>query len=83
MRTGTVLSDCVISFLTGMRYSFQETTKVLTEAAVNARTDYLEGLKENVIIGHLIPGGTGLREYENIIVGSKSEYESLMASKEE
>ncbi|MBQ6668119.1 MAG: DNA-directed RNA polymerase subunit beta' [Bacteroidales bacterium] len=63
--------------------SFQETTKVLTEAAVNARTDYLEGLKENVIIGHLIPGGTGLREYENIIVGSKSEYESLMASKEE
>ena len=63
--------------------SFQETTKVLTEAAVNARTDYLEGLKENVIIGHLIPGGTGLRDYENIIVGSKSEYESLMASKEE
>ena len=63
--------------------SFQETTKVLTEAAVNARTDYLEGLKENVIIGHLIPGGTGLREYENIIVGSKSEYGSLMASKEE
>ena len=63
--------------------SFQETTKVLTEAAVNARTDYLEGLKENVIIGHLIPGGTGLRKYENIIVGSKAEYESLMASKEE
>jgi len=63
--------------------SFQETTKVLTQAAINAREDDLAGLKENVIVGHLIPAGTGLREYENLIVGSKEEYEALMASKEE
>ena len=63
--------------------SFQETTKVLTQAAINARQDDLMGLKENVIVGHLIPAGTGLREYENLIVGSKEEFESLMASKEE
>jgi DNA-directed RNA polymerase subunit beta' len=63
--------------------SFQETTKVLTQAAINARQDELMGLKENVIVGHLIPAGTGLREYENLIVGSKEEYETLMASKEE
>ena len=55
--------------------SFQETTKVLTEAAINARQDYLEGMKENVIVGHLIPAGTGLREYENLIVGNKEELE--------
>jgi DNA-directed RNA polymerase subunit beta' len=61
--------------------SFQETTKVLTNAAINAKSDYLVGLKENVIVGHLIPAGTGLREYENLIVGSKEEYEALMASK--
>lgn len=63
--------------------SFQETTKVLTEAAVQAKRDELLGLKENVIVGHLIPAGTGLREYQKIIVGSREEYESLMASKEE
>ncbi len=63
--------------------SFQETTKVLTQAAINAREDDLAGLKENVIVGHLIPAGTGLREYENLIVGSKEEYEALLASKEE
>jgi DNA-directed RNA polymerase subunit beta' len=63
--------------------SFQETTKVLTQAAINAKQDELMGLKENVIVGHLIPAGTGLREYENIIVGSKEEYEALLASKEE
>jgi DNA-directed RNA polymerase subunit beta' len=63
--------------------SFQETTKVLTQAAINAREDDLSGLKENVIVGHLIPAGTGLREYENLIVGSKEEYEALLASKEE
>ncbi len=63
--------------------SFQETTKVLTQAAINARQDELAGLKENVIVGHLIPAGTGLREYETLIVGSKEEYEILMASKEE
>ncbi len=61
--------------------SFQETTKVLNEAAVNGKVDELLGLKENVIVGHLIPAGTGLREYEKIIVGSKEEYEELMASK--
>jgi DNA-directed RNA polymerase subunit beta' len=61
--------------------SFQETTKVLTDAAVNAKRDGLNGLKENVIVGHLIPAGTGLRDYENIIVGSMEEYDMLMASK--
>ncbi len=61
--------------------SFQETTKVLTEAAVNAKIDNLDGLKENVIVGKLIPCGTGLKEYENIQVGSKEEYEALQASK--
>ncbi len=63
--------------------SFQETTKVLTQAAINARQDGLAGLKENVIVGHLIPAGTGLPEYENLIVGSKEEYENLLASKQE
>jgi len=63
--------------------SFQETTKVLTQAAINARQDELMGLKENVIVGHLIPAGTGLRDYESLIVGSKEEYETLLASKEE
>ena len=53
--------------------SFQETTKVLNEAAVNGKVDTLEGLKENVIVGHRIPAGTGVREYDNIIVGSKEE----------
>ncbi|HXB39013.1 MAG TPA: DNA-directed RNA polymerase subunit beta' [Bacteroidia bacterium] len=63
--------------------SFQETTKVLNEAAVNGKIDYLKGLKENVIVGHLIPAGTGIRQYEKLVVGSKEEYEQLMASKEE
>jgi DNA-directed RNA polymerase subunit beta' len=63
--------------------SFQETTKVLNEAAVNGKVDNLLGLKENVIVGHLIPAGTGLRNYEKLVVGSKEEYERLMASKEE
>jgi len=63
--------------------SFQETTKVLTEAAVNAKRDTLMGLKENVIVGHLIPAGTGLRAYDDLVVGSLEEYQSLMASKEE
>ncbi|MCL2168036.1 MAG: DNA-directed RNA polymerase subunit beta' [Lentimicrobiaceae bacterium] len=61
--------------------SFQETTKVLTDAAINAKTDTLAGMKENVIVGHLIPAGTGLKEYQNIQVSSKEEYETLMASK--
>lgn len=63
--------------------SFQETTKVLSEAAIRGKTDKLLGLKENVIVGHLIPAGTGLRRYNNFIVGSKKEYETLVASKEE
>ncbi len=63
--------------------SFQETTKVLNEAAVNGKEDYLEGLKENVIVGHKIPAGTGTRDYKNIIVGSKDEYNSLLVNKEE
>ncbi|MFC0877699.1 DNA-directed RNA polymerase subunit beta' [Saccharicrinis sp. FJH2] len=58
--------------------SFQETTKVLNEAAINGKVDDLEGLKENVICGHLIPAGTGLREYEKLVVGSKEEYEKLV-----
>jgi DNA-directed RNA polymerase subunit beta' len=55
--------------------SFQETTKVLNEAAINGKVDYLEGMKENVICGHLIPAGTGLREYQSLIVGDKDEME--------
>ncbi|MDP3467437.1 MAG: DNA-directed RNA polymerase subunit beta' [Daejeonella sp.] len=61
--------------------SFQETTKVLNEAAISGKRDNLLGLKENVIVGHLIPSGTGLRQYERIIVGSQEEYDKLMASK--
>ena len=63
--------------------SFQETTKVLNEAAVNGKIDGLLGLKENVIVGHLIPAGTGLREYDRLIVGSQEEYDLLMASKQQ
>jgi len=62
--------------------SFQETTKVLNEAAVSGKVDTLEGLKENVIVGHRIPAGTGMRDYESIIVGSKEEYDEIMARKE-
>ena len=57
--------------------SFQETTKVLNEAAINGKTDYLEGMKENVICGHLIPAGTGLREYNRLVVANKDEYAAL------
>ncbi|MEQ8908443.1 MAG: DNA-directed RNA polymerase subunit beta' [Vicingaceae bacterium] len=57
--------------------SFQETTKVLNEAAVNGKIDTLEGLKENVIVGHLIPAGTGTRDFQDYIIGSKAEYEKL------
>ena len=62
--------------------SFQETTKVLNEAAITGKVDYLSGLKENVIVGHLIPAGTGQRDFEKLIVGSMEEYNLLMASKE-
>ncbi|MDN5349553.1 MAG: DNA-directed polymerase subunit beta [Bacteroidales bacterium] len=58
--------------------SFQETTKVLTLASINAKSDELMGLKENVIVGHKIPAGTGLREYEDLIVGSRAEYDAVM-----
>jgi DNA-directed RNA polymerase subunit beta' len=61
--------------------SFQETTKVLSEAAIRGKADHLKGLKENVIVGHLIPAGTGLREYENFIVGNREAYERLQAAK--
>ncbi|MDE6630947.1 MAG: DNA-directed RNA polymerase subunit beta', partial [Bacteroidales bacterium] len=66
----------VKSFLSAA--SFQETTKVLTDAAINGKVDYLEGLKENVLVGHLIPAGTGLNEYRGNVVYSKDEYEALL-----
>jgi len=62
--------------------SFQETTKVLSQAAINGKTDDLLGLKENVITGNLIPAGTGMREFDDLVVGSKEEFELLMASKD-
>ena len=61
--------------------SFQETTKVLNEAAINGKSDTLEGMKENVICGHLIPAGTGLREWEKIVVGSRDDYDRLMSNR--
>ena len=61
--------------------SFQETTKVLNEAAVAGKVDYLEGLKENVIVGHAIPAGTGMKRWNDVIVGSKEDYEEMMALK--
>ncbi len=62
--------------------SFQETTKVLSQAAINGKADPMLGLKENVITGHPIPAGTGLREFENTVVGSKEEYEVLQTTRE-
>jgi DNA-directed RNA polymerase subunit beta' len=61
--------------------SFQETTKVLTEAAIMGKVDPLVNLKENVICGHLIPAGTGLRKYENLVVGSKAEVQAMQNNK--
>ena len=61
--------------------SFQETTKVLNEAAINGKSDSLEGMKENVICGHLIPAGTGLREFERIVVGSKEDYDRVLSNR--
>ncbi len=58
--------------------SFQETTKVLNEAAVSGKIDYLEGLKENVIVGKRIPAGTGMKHYDNVIVGPKEEMMSKL-----
>lgn len=62
--------------------SFQETTKVLSEASIRGKADHLIGLKENVIVGHLIPAGTGQRRFNDLVVGSKEEYEKLTASRE-
>ncbi len=62
--------------------SFQETTKVLSQASINGKSDDLMGLKENVITGNLIPAGTGMRDYDDMIVGSKEEFELLMASRD-
>ncbi|MBL6658193.1 MAG: DNA-directed RNA polymerase subunit beta' [Flavobacteriales bacterium] len=62
--------------------SFQETTKVLNAAAINGKRDTLEGLKENVIVGHKIPAGTGLRVFDDIVVGSQEEFNELMSAKE-
>ena len=62
--------------------SFQETTKVLSQAAINGKADSLVGLKENVITGNLIPAGTGMREFDDLVVGSKEEFELLMANKD-
>ena len=61
--------------------SFQETTKVLCEAAIRGKVDNLEGMKENVICGHLIPAGTGMRAWDKLIVGSKEDYERMQANK--
>jgi DNA-directed RNA polymerase subunit beta' len=61
--------------------SFQETTKVLNEAAIRGKVDRLEGMKENVICGHLIPAGTGMRNWDKIVVGSKEEYERMQANR--
>ena len=63
--------------------SFQETTRVLTDASIRGKVDSLEGLKENVIVGHKIPAGTGLRKFDDIIVGSNEEYNQLMAASDD
>ena len=63
--------------------SFQETTKVLNEAAVSGKVDYLLGLKENVIVGHLIPAGTGTRKFHKNVVGSREEYDTLVSAKQQ
>ena len=62
--------------------SFQETTKVLSQAAINGKSDFLSGLKENVITGNLIPAGTGMRDFDDLVVGSKEEFEILMANRD-
>ena len=61
--------------------SFQETTKVLNEAAIRGKSDNLIGMKENVICGHLIPAGTGLRQWDKIVVGNKEEYDRIQANR--
>ena len=61
--------------------SFQETTKVLNESAIRGKVDYREGMKENVICGHLIPAGTGLREFDKLVVGSREDYDRMQANR--
>ena len=61
--------------------SFQETTKVLNEAAIRGKVDSLEGMKENVICGHLVPAGTGQRSFDKLIVGSREDYERMEANR--
>jgi len=63
--------------------SFQETTKVLSDAAIYGKVDTLEGLKENVICGHLIPAGTGMRDYDRLVVASMDEYKKMLARRKE
>jgi DNA-directed RNA polymerase subunit beta' len=63
--------------------SFQETTKVLSDAAIRGKVDFLEGLKENVICGHLIPAGTGQREYDRLVVASMEDYKRMASRKKE
>ncbi|AXI24604.1 beta' subunit [Cardinium endosymbiont of Sogatella furcifera] len=75
----TQISLATESFLSAA--SFQETAKVLSDAGISAKYDRLKGLKENIIVGHLIPAGTGMRRYEKLVVNSKSEYEALVAAK--
>ena len=62
--------------------SFQETTKVLNEAAIRGKVDYLEGMKENVICGNLIPAGTGMRDFSKITVHNAEEYAAIQAARE-
>jgi DNA-directed RNA polymerase subunit beta' len=62
--------------------SFQETTKVLNEAAIRGKVDLLEGMKENVICGNLIPAGTGMREFQKIVVHNAEEYAAIQAARE-
>ncbi len=76
----TQISLATESFLSAA--SFQETAKVLSDAGISARYDKLKGLKENIIVGHLIPAGTGMRRYENLVVHSKSAYDALTSAKE-
>ena len=61
--------------------SFQETTKVLNDAAINGKSDRLEGMKENVICGHLIPAGTGQREFDKTVVGSREDYDRIATNR--
>jgi DNA-directed RNA polymerase subunit beta' len=70
-----------VSFISAA--SFQETTKVLSEASIRGKRDLLSGLKENVIVGHLIPAGTGMRQFQDRIVTSNEDYEQLVNAKEE